>query len=95
MPEWDKISAFFAAIVDDPRVNTTHVSLYFALLHYWEEHAFLSPIRVFSHDIMPLAKILSTATYHRSIRALSDFGYIRYEPSFKRNQGSKVYILLK
>jgi hypothetical protein len=93
--EREQFSNFFAATAEDPRINTTHVSLYMALLLYWKEQRFLCPMYVFSHEIMKTAKILSSATYAKSIRDLNDFGYIRYEPSYKRNQGSKVYMLLR
>ena len=93
--ESKQFSEFFAAIADDPRINTTHVSLYMALLQFWKEQGFVCPIYVISHAIMPTAKILSSATYARSMRDLNEFGYIRYEVSYKRNQGSKVYILFK
>ena len=93
--ESKQFSEFFAAIADDPRINTTHVSLYMALLQCWKEQGFACPLYVISHAIMPTAKILSSATYARSMRDLNEFGYIRYEVSYKRNQGSKVYILLK
>ena len=95
MIEREQFSEFFAAIADDPRINTTHVSLYMTLLQYWKEQGFACPIYVFSHEIMHTAKILSSATYARSIRVLHDFGYIKYEPSYKRNQGSKIYMLIK
>lgn len=95
MLEQEQFSAFFAAIADDPRINTTHVSLYMALLQSWKEQGFVCPVYVFSYAIMPTAKILSSATYARSMRDLNEFGYIRYEVSYKRNQGSKVYLLLK
>ena len=94
MLESTKFSEFFAAIADDPRINTTHVCLYKALLQYWKEEGFICPAYVFSHNIMQRAKILSSTTYHRSIRDLNDFGYIRYVPSFKKNQGSKIYMVL-
>lgn len=92
MLESDQFSNFFGAIANDPRINTTHISLFMALLQYWKEHHCEHPVYVFSHTIMRMAKILSSATYHRSIRELNDYGYIKYEPSFKRNKGSKVYI---
>ena len=94
MLESTKFSEFFAAIADDPRINTTHVCLYMALLQYWKEEGFICPVYVFSHNMMQRAKILSSTTYHRSIRDLNDFGYIRYVPSFKKNQGSKIYMVL-
>ncbi|RYY46190.1 MAG: hypothetical protein EOO06_15025 [Chitinophagaceae bacterium] len=93
--ESKQFSNFFAAIADDPRINSTHISLYMALLQYWKEHGFITPLQVFSHDIMQVAKILSSDTYYKSIRDLSDFNYIRYEPSYKRNQGSKIYLLIQ
>lgn len=93
MLEGELFSEFFAAIADDPRINTTHVSLYMALLQYWKEHRFACPIHVFSREIKQTAKIQSSATYHKSIKDLNDFGYIKYQPSYKRNQGSKVYLL--
>ncbi|WP_227990555.1 hypothetical protein [Flavisolibacter ginsenosidimutans] len=42
---------------------------------------------------MPLAKILSSTTYHQRLKDLNDFGYIRYEASYKRNIGSKIFIV--
>jgi hypothetical protein len=89
----NQFSAFFAAIADDPRVNTTHICLYMALLHYWKDQSLVCPMHVFSHGIMQKAKISSSATYHKSIRDLHHFGYIKYMPSFKKNQGSKIYMV--
>jgi hypothetical protein len=85
------LSDFFSAIENDPRISITHIGIYAALLQYWQEQRFINPVQVFSYEIMHIAKISASATYHKSIRDLNDFGYIRYEPSFKRNQGSKVY----
>ncbi|QEC56329.1 hypothetical protein FSB75_10640 [Flavisolibacter ginsenosidimutans] len=93
MLESKQFSNFFAVIANDPRINTTHVSLYMALLQYWKAHGFAVPFQVFSHDVMPLAKILSSTTYHQRLKDLNDFGYIRYEASYKRNIGSKIFIV--
>ena len=85
------LSDFFIAIERDPRISITHIGIYAALLQYWKEHQYANPIQVFSYEIMHIAKISASATYHKSIRDLSEYGYIKYEPSFKRNQGSKIY----
>ena len=87
------LSDFFLAIERDARIGITHIGIYAALLQYWKEHQYKNPIQVFSYEIIRIAKISASATYHKSIRDLSEFGYIKYEPSFKRNQGSKVYFL--
>lgn len=84
-------SDFFQGIEKDPRISVTHIGIYAALFQYWKEHQYANPVQVFSYEIMRIAKISAGATYHKSMRALSEFGYIRYEPSFKKNQGSKVY----
>ena len=84
---------FFNAIEDDARISITHIGIYAALLQYWQEHQFENPIQVFSYEIMRIAKISGSNTYHKTVRQLSEYGYIKYQPSFKRNQGSKVFIL--
>ena len=87
------LSRFFAAIAQDPRISITHIGMYAALVQCWQEHGFENPITVFRYELMPLAKISGKSTYHKLIKDLSDFGYIRYSPSRRRNQGSKIYFL--
>ena len=87
------LSDFFAAIEKDARISITHIGIYAALLQYWQEHGFINPLRVYSYEVMKIAKVSAHATYHRSVKDLNSFGYIRYEPSFKRNSPSKVYLL--
>jgi hypothetical protein len=91
MSSEEVLSRFFAAIARDPRISFTHISLFAALVQYRQEHGFDNPVQFFSHQIMRLAKISGTATYARIIRELDEYGYIRYEPSYNRNQGSKIY----
>lgn len=85
------LSDFFSAIATDPRISITHIGIYAALLQYWSEHHFENPVHVFSYDIMRIAKISASTTFHKAIRELNEYGYIKYEPSFKRTKGSKVY----
>ena len=93
MDQIKPLSNFFTAIDKDPRISITHIGLYAALLQYWSEHDFENPLHVFSYDIMRIAKISASTTFHKAIRELNDYGYIRYEPSFRRNKGSKVYLI--
>jgi len=85
------LSDFFSAIESDPRISITHIGIYAALLQYWSEYHFENPVHVFSYEIMKIAKISASTTYHKNIMDLSSYGYIKYEPSYKRNKGSKVY----
>ena len=87
------ISDFFEAIETDARISITHIGIYAALLQYRIQNDFTNPIQVFSHEIMSIAKLSSAITYHRCVKQLSEYGYIRYEPSFNRTKGSKIYFI--
>ncbi|PIF34558.1 hypothetical protein CLU81_5214 [Flavobacterium sp. 9] len=87
------LSDFFLAIKNDYRISTTHIAIYAALLQYRIDKGFINPIEVYRHEVTPIAKVSSAYTYHKSVRELSDYGYIKYEPSNKKTQGSKIYFL--
>ncbi len=87
------LSDFFNAIRNDGRISITHIGIYAALLEYQAENGFANPITAFSHQIMGIAKVSSAMTYHKCVKELSEYGYIRYEPSFNRLKGSKIYFV--
>lgn len=87
------LSNFFTAIEKDFRIGTTHIAIYAALLQYRMGKGFINPIQVFRHEVAPKAKVLSAYTYHKCVRELSEYGYIKYKPSFKKTQGSKIFFL--
>jgi hypothetical protein len=41
---------------------------------------------------MRVSKICSKVTYHKCIRELNNYGYLRYEPSYNPFKGSLVYL---
>jgi len=86
-----QLSDFFSAIAKDGRIGVTHIAVYSALLTYRVNNGCRNPIHVYSRDIMPLAKISASTTYHRCMKQLSEYGYIRYQPSFKCNQASRIF----
>ncbi|SDW50292.1 hypothetical protein SAMN05444410_103138 [Hydrobacter penzbergensis] len=87
------LSDFFEAIGTDARISITHIGIYAALLQYRVQNDFANPIQAFSHEILTIAKLSSAITYHKCVRELSEYGYIRYEPSFNKNKGSKIYFV--
>ena len=87
------LSDFFEAIQSDARISITHIGVYAALLEYRIQHDFINPIEVFSHEIMCIAKVSSAMTYHKCVKELSEYGYIKYEPSFNKKKGSKIYFI--
>jgi len=93
MDNLNPLTNFFLAIEKDFRIGTTHIAIYAALLQYRADKGFINPIQVFRHEVAPKAKVLSAYTYHKCVRELSEYGYIKYIPSFKKTQGSKVYFM--
>lgn len=82
---------FFTAIRRDARVSVTHIGIYAALLQFRLENGFANPVEAYGWEIMQIAKVSAPYTYHKCVRALSEYGYINYVPSFNRNQRSKIY----
>jgi hypothetical protein len=91
MEQLKPLSDFFTAIEQDGRISITHIGIYAALLEYRAQMDYSNPIVAFSYDIMKIAKISSAMTYHKCVKDLNAYGYIRYEPSFNKNKGSKIY----
>lgn len=86
------LTGFYNKIVYDERLNPTHISLYLALFQFWNLNRFQNPISVSRNELMKLCKISAYATYHKCIKELHNFGYIRYMPSFNPYKGSLVYL---
>jgi hypothetical protein len=84
------VRRFMEAIRNDPRITPYHVSLFLAIAHFRGCGGSGDRMCAFSHELMPLAKISSGATYHKCVRELSDYGYIRYTPSYNRFEGSFI-----
>lgn len=76
---------------DDQRLIATHISLLSALFVQWQRNGFASPFAVTRRELMAFSKIASIATYHKCIRELDEYGYIRYQPSYHPKLGSQVY----
>ena len=87
------LSDFFKAIENDPRIGVSHISLYCAILQFSEVPDDGLPVPIVSYELMKVAKISGLGTYHRCIRDLHSYGYIRYQPSYNHRKKSKVYLL--
>jgi replication initiation and membrane attachment protein DnaB len=93
MSELKQLTNFFSAIKEDPRIGTTHISLYMALFQFYNVNRFQNPIKITRTTVMEVAKISGLATYHKCMKDLVEFGYIQYEPSFNPIISSQVYLL--
>ena len=83
---------FMNTVREDPRIGVTHIGLYAALLTLWHNREKETPLPVFSHEVMPYCKLFGPATYHRNIRQLAEYGYVKYVPSYNHLLGSLVYL---
>lgn len=82
---------FLEAVVDDPRIGTSHISMYVNLWRLWIKAGMKEPIAIKRHQMTAVCKISGFTTFHKTIRELSEYGYIGYGPSFNRLLGSRVY----
>jgi hypothetical protein len=80
---------------DDDRLGPTHMSFLLALFCYWAMNNYKQSFNISRKAIMKLAKVKSTATYHKCIKEISDYGYITYIPSFHPLSGSLVMLNMK
>jgi hypothetical protein len=93
MGEVKELTNFFEAIQDDPRIGTSHISLYMALFQLYNLNHFHNPVLITRAAVMKAAKISGLATYHRCIKDLDEFGFIEYQPSFNPTLSTKVVLL--
>ena len=86
------LSLFFTRAAGDCRIGIGHIGLYATLVQMTIEQEAEGPLVTYGAQVMVLAKISSTATYHRLIRELNAYGYIVYKPSFYKGRGSRIFI---
>lgn len=93
MKKSKNIISFFERVIEDDRLNPSHISLYVSLFKLWSLNQFQNPFRICREEVMKLGKIKSIATYHKCIRELYDVGFINYLPSYDSYKGSTIEII--
>ena len=86
------LTGFFQKVSEDDRLNPTHISMYVSLFQLWNANRFKNPISISRSLVMHVCKISSTATYHKCIKELHQFGYLTYTPSYNPYKGSLVLL---
>lgn len=87
-----QLTAAMERFSSDDRLNPTHVSLYLALFQYWNLARFKNPVSISRAEIMRLSRIGSKVTYHKCIKDLHNWSYLKYDPSHNPFKGSQVYM---
>lgn len=86
------LTFFFDKITADKVLNPTHISLYMSLFQIWNRNKFISPVSITRSELMLNSKINSKSTYHKCMKTLQEFGYIKYEPSHHPFKSSQVHL---
>lgn len=86
--------AVFQQFHKDSRLNPQHISLYMALFQYWNLSRFRVKFFISRQEVMHMAKIGSTATYHKCLKQLSQWKYLKYFPSKNPYKGSEVKMFI-
>ena len=84
--------AFYTNLLNDKRLSVCHCSIYLALILLWNKNKQANPFPVSRKGIMELAHVHSVVTYHKCIRHLEEYGYIRYNPSYSYYIRSTIYL---
>ena len=86
---------FLNKMVNEQRLNTSHISLCFALIICWDQQRHRLPFKVSRKVLMEYSKINSISTYHLCIKDLINFQLIKYCPSYNPYEGTLVSLIIK
>jgi len=92
MQTFSPLTVFYEAIDGDARINTTHISLYMALLQQCNLMQAKNPVSIKRDDIMKSAKVSARHTYYKCMNELHEYGYIIYRPSSNPSEKSIVHL---
>ena len=84
------LNGVFNSIAKDNRLNPSHISLYMTLFQLWNFSRFAEIFFIDRDETMSISKIGSKNTYHRCLKNLNDYGYIKYLPSHNPFKGSRI-----
>ncbi|KAA5548127.1 hypothetical protein F0145_05205 [Adhaeribacter rhizoryzae] len=93
MKQVTELKRGYITLIRDERINVWHISIYIAFLYLWVRKKGINPLYITRKKVMKLAHISSIATYHKCIKQLQEFGYIRYVPSYNRFLGTQVFLV--
>ena len=90
MDKQGPLTHFIKRIVSDSRLKPIHISLSIALCHSWMLSQFQHSYRISRRILMKASRIRSKATYHKTLKDLQMYGYIKYLPSYHPLKASEI-----
>ena len=95
MDRLQELMTFMDGLASDIRLKPTHISLCIALCHAWVRSNFQNIFQVSRRKLMAASRIQSKATYHKVMKDLQAFGYLKYTPSYHPVKGSSVGLVIR
>lgn len=92
MKNAQQLEILYDDLRNDRRIRTVHISIYMGFFFLLSLNDFQNPISITRREMMQISKIGGYATYHKCIKDLQKFGYIKYFPSYHPAFGSLVYV---
>ena len=86
---------FIESLVSDKRVTVWHMGMILGMVQLANGDKIEDPISISRKKVMQLGHINNIMTYHRCIKELQDFGYIKYYPSYHPGIRTTVYLMEK
>jgi hypothetical protein len=95
MEELQQLSHYLNRLVSDLRIKPVHLAVALAICQQWANNRGKLSFQISRRLIMGASHIRSKATYHRVVKDLRHWGYLRYKPSYHPKNASVITILLK
>lgn len=89
------IMNYLSLYINDPDLNVWHLAILSAVLNLGYKQRQRRRINVSRSRIMALSHINTVPTYHKYLKELQDFGYIKYTPSYHPGYKSEIELYPK
>jgi len=80
-------------LIVDNRITVWHMAMVFGIVQLSHCNDIAEPIYISRKKVMELSHINNFVTYHKCIKELQNFGYIKYFPSYHPAIGSKILFI--
>ena len=92
LAELDIFKNCLLSLSRDERITVWHLAIVFGILQLATNDA-AGPVYISRKKVMQASRIGSIVTYHKCMKELQLFGYIRYTPSYHPGIRSVVYLI--
>lgn len=91
MKEVELLNSFFERIKTDPRIALSHISIYCALLKMSFTQGG-NEVYCRNRELMEASKISGRTVFHRRMRELDEYGYVKYIVCFNHRKKNRIVL---